>query len=107
MDYFKLISLTKESICFTHENITIYLYHVPVDLRKGCDSLTSISSSIINKPLNNTLFVFLNRRRNRIKVLHHTKNNYSYWFIKIKKGVFAPKKFETSLITVEEMKNDS
>jgi transposase len=85
-------------------NASIYFYSQPVDLRKGCEGLAYVSSSIINNPPDNAYFLFLNRKRNRIKILYWTSHSFFYWFARSRKGVFAPKKTHTSLISVSEMK---
>lgn len=89
---------------FTPNNASIYFYSLPVDLRKGCEGLACISSSIVSDPSDNTFFMFLNRKRNRIKILYWSSNSFFYWFARSRKGVFAPKKSLTSLITIDEMK---
>lgn len=76
----------------------IYLSGSPVDLRKGLESLAFISSSLVNEIPDEAYFVFLNRKRNRLKVLHWTSQNLSYWFIRSRKGVFAPKRTISSTI---------
>jgi transposase len=89
---------------FVTTSATIYFYGLPVDLRKGFEGLAHISSSLISDLEETTYFVFLNRKRNRIKILYWSSDNFSYWFIRSRKGVFAPKKTLTSLITATELK---
>lgn len=86
------------------EDASIHFYSQPVDLRKGCEGLASISSLIVSEPSNNTFFMFLNRKRNRTKILYWSSNSFFYWFARSRKGVFAPKKTRTSLISLNEMK---
>lgn len=81
----------------------IYFYSLPVDLRNGCEGLASIALSIFT-PTESTCFVFLNRRRTRIKILYWDHDNLSYWFARSRKGVFAPMESKTSLISTEELK---
>jgi hypothetical protein len=88
---------------YIDKHASIYFYSLPVDLRKGFEGLSSIASSIINDSSIEIFFVFLNRKRNRIKILHRASENLSYWFIRSRKGVFAPKKTQTSLISLEEL----
>lgn len=87
------------------KDIVIYYCSLPVDLRKGCDGLAYISSSIILNPPGDTLFMFVNRKRSRMKILYVSRENLSYWFVRSKKGVFAPKKTITSKISPKEMKS--
>lgn len=82
---------------------SIYFYSSPVDLRKGCEGLAAVSSSIIKEFADKTYIVFLNRKRNRIKILYWTNDNFFYWFVRSRKGVFAPKKSQTSLINLKEL----
>lgn len=85
------------------KNASIYFYSSPVDLRKGFEGLASISSSIVKDVSDETYFVFLNRKRNRIKILYWTSGNLFYWFVRSRNGVFAPKKTETALISKNEL----
>ena len=87
----------------TPSDASIYFCGFPVDLRKGCEGLAYISSSIVSNPSDSTYFIFLNRKRNRIKILYWSSNSFFYWFARSRKGVFAPKKTHTSLISLDEL----
>ena len=51
-------------------SVRIYVAAEPVDLRRGFDGLAAATRQIIlADPLSGHLFVFLNRRSNRMKVL--------------------------------------
>ena len=51
-------------------SVRIYVAAEAVDLRRGFDGLAAATRILIRQdPLNGHLFVFLNRRRNRIKLL--------------------------------------
>lgn len=81
----------------------IYFYSRPVDLRKGSDGLTAISNQAVQDTPENAYFIFLNRKRNRMKILHLSWHNLSYWFYRSRKGVFAPKKSISSVVTENEL----
>ena len=50
--------------------VRIYVAAAPCDLRRGFDGLSALTRSVIGAdPLSGHLFVFLNRRRDRIKLL--------------------------------------
>ena len=58
-------------------SVRIYVAADAVDLRRGFDGLAAATRSIIRQdPLNGHLFVFLNRRRNRIKLLVWDRTGY-------------------------------
>jgi len=48
----------------------------PVDLRRGFDGLAAATRSLIGDPLSRHLFCFLNKRKNRIKVLVWDRTGY-------------------------------
>ena len=52
-------------------NIAIYVYTQTADLRKGFDGLSGIvRAEFAADPLDGSLFLFFNRRRDRLKILH-------------------------------------
>jgi transposase len=52
-------------------NTRIYLCLKPVDMRKGFNGLYGhVTEHMQLKPLNGALFVFTNKARNRVKLLH-------------------------------------
>lgn len=51
-------------------SVRIYVAAEPVDLRRGFDGLAAATRQLIGAdPLSGHVFVFLNRRRNRVKLL--------------------------------------
>ena len=52
---------------------SIYLCTVATDMRKGFDGLSGIIRTDFGRePNDGSLFLFINRRRDRIKILHWT-----------------------------------
>jgi transposase len=50
-------------------SVRIYVAAEAVDLRRGFDGLAAATRSVIKQdPLSGHLFVFLNRRKNRVKL---------------------------------------
>lgn len=85
------------------KSASIYFYSLPVDLRKGFEGLAFIANTVVQEIPEESYFVFLNRKRNRIKILYWTSANLFYWFVRSREGVFAPKKTKTDLITRDEL----
>ena len=51
-------------------SVRIYVAAEAVDMRKGFDGLSAMTRALIGEsPMSGHLFVFMNRRRNRIKLL--------------------------------------
>jgi len=58
----------------------VYLYPKPVDFRKSIDGLTALVELDIKVAVfDPVLFVFLNKARNRIKVLYWERNGFCLW----------------------------
>ena len=69
--------------------VRIYIAAEPVDLRRGFDGLAATTRSLIREdPLNGHLFVFLNRRKNRIKLLVWDRTGYLLLYKRLERGTF-------------------
>lgn len=69
--------------------VQIYVAAEPVDLRRGFDGLAAATRDIIRQdPLSGHLFVFLNRRANRLKVLVWQSSGYLLLYKRLERGRF-------------------
>jgi transposase len=67
----------------------IFLCTRPVDLRKSFDGLTGLVQDCFGQdPLNGHLFLFLNRRRDRIKILYFDRDGLAIWYKRLEAGSF-------------------
>jgi transposase len=67
----------------------IYLYAQPVDMRKSFDGLFGIVKSDLNRDVRDGgLFMFLNLRRNRIKLMYWDKDGIAIWMKRLEKNCF-------------------
>lgn len=58
-------------------------------MRKGFDGLAGVVRSIlIQNPLSGDLFVFLNRKRNQIKLLLWEGDGFSLYYKRLEKGTY-------------------
>lgn len=70
-------------------SVRIYVASGPVDLRKGFDGLAAATRSVIRRdPLSGHLFVFINKRRNRCKILVWERSGYLLLYKRLAHGRF-------------------
>jgi len=61
--------------------LRIFLATEPADMRKGFDGLSLlVRERIAQDPLSGHLFVFRNKRRDRIKILYWDKDGFALWY---------------------------
>lgn len=71
-------------------NAKIYLCRTPIDMRKSFDTLAALVSSHLGEdPLSGSLFVFLNRPRDRVKILYYETGGMVLWMKRLECGSFA------------------
>lgn len=62
----------------------------PTDLRKSFDSLAQLVREFLDAdPLSGHLFVFLNKRSDRIKLLYWDEDGYAIWYKRLELGSFV------------------
>jgi transposase len=70
-------------------NVVVYLALGPVDLRGAFDQLAAVTRNVLSlDPASGALFLFVNRRRNRLKALWWDRNGYSILYKRLSKGTF-------------------
>lgn len=70
--------------------VKIYVASEPVDLRRGFDGLAAATREIIRAdPLSGHVFSFLNRRRNRMKLLVWQPSGYLQLYKRLERGRFS------------------
>jgi len=67
----------------------IYLYAKPTDMRKSFDGLHAIVQSEFRRDIRSgDVFVFLNRRLDRVKLLHWDRDGLAIWMKRLERGTF-------------------
>jgi transposase len=70
-------------------SVSIYLCDSPVDMRCGFDGLAAIVRNTLGlNPLSGGLFLFLGRRRDRVKILFWDRDGYVLYSKRLEKGRF-------------------
>jgi len=67
----------------------IFLHTRPTDMRKGFDGLSGIVRQAFGAdPLDGSLFLFVNRRRDRLKILHFDGTGFWLYYKRLETGTF-------------------
>lgn len=69
---------------------TYYLYHAACDMRKSFDALSGLVRNELSRdPANGEVFVFINRRKNSIKLLHWERGGFVLYYKRLEQGTFT------------------
>ena len=66
-----------------------HLYRHPTDMRKGFDALAGlVTTAMASNPLNGDAYIFINKRRNRLKLLLWEYGGFVLYYKRLEKGTF-------------------
>jgi len=83
-------------------NTRIYLHVPPTDMRKSFDGLAGLVRSVFQQdPLDGSWFLFLNRRRDRIKILAWDRDGFVLFYKRLESGTFENLRSTDATVTVE------
>ena len=69
--------------------VRVFLYRLPTDMRKSFNGLLALTESVIKQdPLSGSFFVFVNRRRDRMKILYWGQTGFCIWYQQLQKGTY-------------------
>ena len=71
-------------------NAHLFFCHHPVNMRKSFEGLSALIEQLFpGEIFSGAYFIFLNRRKDHIKVLFWDKDGLVIWFKRLEKGSFA------------------
>jgi transposase len=70
-------------------HLKFYLYPQATDMRKSFDGLSGIVTSVLARdPVSGEVYIFLNRRRDRMKLLLWDRNGFWLFYKRLEQGTF-------------------
>ena len=80
----------------------IFLAAGATDMRKGFDALQGLVSHELKKdPLSGHLFLFINRRRDKLKVLYWDGDGLAIWYRRLEQGTYQVPKLSADAKSAE------
>jgi transposase len=69
--------------------IRVFLYRRPTDMRKSFNGLIALTESQLRQdPLSGSFFAFVNRRRDRMKILYWGQTGFCIWYQQLQRGTY-------------------
>ena len=84
--------------------IRVFLYRLPTDMRKSFNGLVALTESALKQdPLSGSLFVFVNRSRDRLKILYFDGGGFWLYYRLLEAGTFEELKNhnKSSYLTID------
>lgn len=67
----------------------VFLATEPTDMRKSFDGLQGLVTDMLKQdPLSGHLFLFVNRRRDKLKILYWDGDGLAIWYRRLEQGTF-------------------
>lgn len=83
-------------------SVRIFISTVPADMRRSFDGLSAMTEQVLEQdPFSGHLFVFRNKRGDRVKILYWDRSGYCLWYKRLERGTFRFPTHEATSIEVE------
>lgn len=85
------------------QQVKIFVALEPADMRRGFDGLSALVQETLRQdPFSGHLFLFRNRRRDRIKILFWDRDGYALFYKRLARGTFEfPTPQDSQSVAVE------
>jgi transposase len=79
-----------------------FMYGKRADMRKGFNGLCGlVRNEFLQNPLSGDVFIFINRPRNRIKLLHWQGDGFAIYYKRLEKGTYEMPEINSASASIE------
>ena len=76
-------------------SLKFHLYSQPTDMRKSFDSLSGlVQNELGQSPVSGDVYVFINKSRNKIKLLHWAGSGFVLYYKRLESGTFEHPRYD-------------
>lgn len=81
--------------------IKVYISTKPLDMRKSLDGMAYVVSQQLKKDVfSGHIFVFCNKRGDKVKTFYWDRNGYCSWYKRLERGIFKIPKLQGNVFQV-------
>jgi transposase len=82
-------------------SVKVFIATEAADMRKSIDGLNALVKDMLAKdPFSGHLFVFCNKRGDKIKILYWDRNGFCLWYKRLERGIFRLPKVQEKVFMV-------
>jgi transposase len=79
----------------------VFIATEATDMRKSIDTLSAlVKDNLAKDPFSGHLFVFCNKRGDKIKVLYWDRNGFCLWYKRLERGIFRLPKVQEKVFMI-------
>lgn len=83
-------------------SLRYYLYRQPTDMRKSFDGLCGLVQSQMGRnPMSGEVFLFINKRRDRVKLLRWEAGGFILYYKRLEAGTFELPCWDQTAVSIE------
>lgn len=82
-------------------SVKVFVATDATDMRKSIDALSVLTKDVLSKdPFSGHLFVFCNKRGDKIKILYWDRNGFCLWYKRLERGIFRLPKMQSKVFMI-------
>lgn len=82
-------------------SVKVFIASEAADMRKSIDALSMLVKDVLSQdPFSGHMFVFCNKRGDKIKILYWDRNGFCLWYKRLERGIFRLPKVQSKVFVI-------